>query len=168
VLFGWSLGSMVAQLTSQQHPELIGALILFGYPADPDAKVPEQPDDETPARKATTAEAAAEDFRAPGVITRRAIDAYVKAALASDPVKTDWRRASEWNALAPEAVHVPVLLLQAELDPYAKTAAHARLFPRLGTVDRAWVVIPKGDHAALLEDTAPRMIAAIRAFLERP
>jgi hypothetical protein len=29
-------------------------------------------------------------------------------------------------------------------------------------------VIPGGDHAALLEDTAPRMIAAIRAFLERP
>jgi pimeloyl-ACP methyl ester carboxylesterase len=42
------------------------------------------------------------------------------------------------------------------------------MFARLGTVDRQWVVIPRGDHAALLEDTAPRMIAAIRAFLERP
>ena len=80
----------------------------------------------------------------------------------------DWRREAEWNALAPEAVHVPVLLLQAELDPLARTDAHARLFARLGTADRQWVVIPKGDHAALLEDTAPRMIAAIRGFLERP
>jgi len=80
----------------------------------------------------------------------------------------DWRRASEWSALAPEAVHVPVLLLQAELDPLAKSDAHARLFTRLGTFDRQWVVIPKGDHAALLEDTAPRLIAALRAFLERP
>ena len=168
VLFGWSRGSMVAQLAAQRTPDLMSALILFGYPADPDREVPDQPDPEAPARQPTTAEAAAEDFRAPGVITRRAIDAYVKAALAADPVRTDWRRDTEWNALRPEAVHVPVLLLQAELDPYAKTDAHARLFARLGTTDRQWVVIPRGDHAALLEDTAPRLIAAIRGFIERP
>ncbi len=167
-LFGWSRGSMVAQLTSQKHPELMAALILFGYPADPDEKVPEQPDAEVPARKPTTAEAAAEDFIAPGVISKRAIAAYVQAALAADPVRSDWRRDSEWNALSPEAVHVPVLLLQAELDPLAKTAAHARLFARLGNPDRQWVVIPRGDHAALLEDTAPRLVTAIRAFLDRP
>lgn len=168
VLFGWSRGSMVAQLTVQEHPELVSALVLFGYPADPDRKVPEATDPDIPARKPTTAEAAAEDFRAPGVISRRAIAAYVQAALAADPVRTDWRRETEWNALAPEAVHVPVLLLQAELDPLARTDAHARMFSRLGTVDRQWVVIPGGDHAALLEDTAPRMIAAIRAFIDRP
>lgn len=168
VLFGWSKGSMVSQLTSQQHPELMSGLILFGYPADPEVKIPEQPDPDAPARKPTTAEAAAEDFRAPGVISKRAIAAYVQAAVAADPVRTDWRREAQWNALAPEAVHVPVLLIQAELDPYAKTDAHARLFARLGTVDRQWVVIPGGDHAALLEDTAPRMIAAIRSFVERP
>ncbi|HEX7840578.1 MAG TPA: alpha/beta fold hydrolase [Kofleriaceae bacterium] len=168
VLFGWSRGSMVSQLTSQEHPELLSALILFGYPADPDGKVPESPEPDAPARKPTTAEAAAEDFIAPGVISKRAIAAYVQAAVAADPIRTDWRHDTEWNALSPEAVHVPVLLLQAELDPLAKTAAHARMFARLGTVDRQWVVIPKGDHAALLEDTAPRMIAAIRAFLERP
>jgi pimeloyl-ACP methyl ester carboxylesterase len=168
VLFGWSKGSMVSQLTSQQHPELMSGLILFGYPADPEVKIPEQPDPDAPARKPTTAEAAAEDFRAPGVISKRAIAAYVQAAVAADPVRTDWRREMQWNALAPEAVHVPVLLIQAELDPYAKTDAHARLFARLGTVDRQWVVIPGGDHAALLEDTAPRMIAAIRSFVDRP
>ena len=168
VLFGWSRGSMVSQLTAQHHPELMSALILFGYPVDPGAKMPEQPEPETPERAPTTAKAAAEDFIAPGVISRRAIEAYVQAALAADPVRVDWRRAAEWNALSPEAVHVPVLLIQAELDPLAKVEAHARLFARLGTVDRQWVVIPRGDHAALIEDTAPRMIAAIRAFLERP
>jgi len=169
VLFGWSRGSMVAQLAAQRTPELMTAVILFGYPADPDQKIPEQPDaDTSPARRPTTAEAAAEDFIAPGMISKRAIAAYVQAALAADPVRMDWHRDTEWNALAPEAVHVPVLLLQAELDPLAKSEAHARLFTRLGTADRQWVVIPKGDHAALLEDTAPRLIAAIRAFLERP
>lgn len=167
VLFGWSRGSMVAQLAAQRTPDLMSAVILFGYPVDPDHKVPDQADPETPARAPTTAKAAAEDFIAPGMISQRAIDAYVKAALAADPVRSDWRRDTEWNALAPEAVRVPTLLLQAEHDPLAKTDAQARLFTRLGTVDRQWVVIPGGDHAALLEDTAPRMITAIRAFLER-
>jgi len=168
VLLGWSLGSMVAQLTTQRHPEAVGALVLVGYPFDPDAKVPDRPEPDAPARKPTTAEAAAEDFISPGAISKRAIAAYVQTALAADPVRMDWRRDTEWNALAPESVHVPVLLLQAELDPLARSDAHARLFTRLGTFDRQWVVIPKGDHAALLEDTAPRMIAALRAFLERP
>lgn len=168
VLFGWSRGSMIAQLASQRTPELMSAVILFGYPGDPDRKVPEQADPETPARRPTTAEAAAEDFIAPGVITRRAIAAYVKAALAADPVRSDWRRDTEWNALSPDAVRIPVLLIQAELDPLAKTDAHARLFSRLATRDKQWVVIPGGDHAALLEDTAPRMIEAIRAFVDRP
>jgi hypothetical protein len=70
----------------------------------------------------------------------------------------DWRRDTEWNELSRRPF---------TLDP-ARTDAHARLFATLGTFDRPWVVIPKGDHAALLEDTAPRLIAAIRAFLERP
>lgn len=33
-LFGWSYGSMVAQLTAQRARELMEALILFGYPVD--------------------------------------------------------------------------------------------------------------------------------------
>lgn len=167
VLFGWSQGSRVSQLAVQQHPELVSAVVLFGYPADPAVKVPDAA--EVPAaRKPTTATAAAEDFIAPGVISKRAIEAYVQAALKADPIKVDWRRDQEWNALSPEAVHVPTLLIQAELDPIAKTDAHARLFTRLGTSDRQWVVIPRGDHAALLEDTAPKLIAAMRGFLERP
>jgi len=168
VVFGWSYGSMVAQLASQRTPDLLSAIILFGYPADPERKQADAAEPDAPARKPTTAEAAAEDFIAPGTISKRAIAAYVQAALAADPVRADWRRITEWNALDPQAVHVPVLLLQAELDPYAKTDAHARMFARLGTHDRQWVVIPDGDHAALLEDMAPRMIAAIRGFLERP
>lgn len=167
-VFGWSLGSMVAQLATQRHPELVGALILFGYPADPERPRPASPEPSTPPRRPTTAAAAAEDFVAPGVISARAIAAYVAAATTSDPIKVDWRDEQAWNALSPEAVRVPTLVLQAELDPYAKLDAHARLFTRLGTLDRQWVVIPGGDHAALLEDTAPRLIAAIRGFLERP
>jgi hypothetical protein len=46
-------------------------------------------------------------------------------------VRADWRHDSEWNALAPQAVHVPVLLFQAELDPAAGTDGFARMFTRL-------------------------------------
>src|SRR4029077_352855 len=104
---------------------LMSAVILFGYPVDPDAQVPDHPDPETPARAPTTATAAAEDFIAPGAISRRAIDAYARGALAADPVRVDWRHDTEWNALAPEAVHVPTLLIQAELDPLAYTGGPA-------------------------------------------
>jgi pimeloyl-ACP methyl ester carboxylesterase len=167
VLFGWSRGSMVSQLAAQRTPELMSAVILFGYPTDPDHPVLDQPEPQAPARAPTTAKAAAEDFITPGSISQRAIDAYVKAAVAADPVRVDWRHDTEWNALSPEAVHVPTLLIHAEHDPQAQPAAQARLFTRLGTTDRQWVEIPGGDHAALLENTAPRMITAIRAFLER-
>ncbi len=168
VLFGWSLGSAVAQLTAQRTPELMSAVILFGSAFNPKAHpIPEHPDPEIPARTPTTAEQAAEDFRAPGVISRRAIDAYIKVALAADPVCNDWRHDTEWNALAPQEVHVPTLVIQAELDPDARIEDYAWMFTHLGTADRQWVVIPGGDHAALLEDTAPRMIIAIRAFIER-
>lgn len=166
VLFGWSMGSMVAQLASQRTPELMSALILFGA-FDPDQRVPAHAEPAMPARRPNTAEAAAEDFRSPGAVTRRTIDAYVQAALAADPVRVDWRHDTEWNALAPEAVHVPVLLLQGELDPGSKTDGFARMFTRLGTFDRQWVVIPGGDHIAFLGNTAPRVMAAIRGFLER-
>ncbi len=168
VLFGWSLGAAVAQLTAQRTPELMSAVILFGSAFNPkEHPIPEHPDPETPARMPTTAEQAAEDFHAPGAISRRAIDAYVKAALAADPVRNDWRHDTEWNALAPEDVHVPTLVIQAELDPDARTEDYGWMFTHLGTADRQWVVIPGGDHAALLEETAPRMITAIRAFIER-
>jgi len=40
-VWGWSYGSMVAQLTAQRHPEAIASVTLFGYPTDPDAVVPE-------------------------------------------------------------------------------------------------------------------------------
>lgn len=168
VLFGWSNGSLVSQLTSQRVPDRMSALVLFGYPADPDVRVATQPDTGKPLRETNTADAAASDFIEPGSISGRAVDLYVKAALAADPTRVDWRRPQQWNALRPQAVRVPTLLIQGEHDPFATTEANGRLFTRLGTADRAWVVIPGGDHAALLEDTMPAFVAAMVGFIERP
>jgi pimeloyl-ACP methyl ester carboxylesterase len=168
VLLGWSMGSLVSQLAAQRRPELICALILYGYPRDPDNPAPEQRLPAEPARAANTREAAASDFISPDVISRKVIDAYVEAALRADPVRVDWNRPEEFRELDPAKVVTPTLLLQGERDPLTPPDAQARLFTRLRTADRQWVVLPRGGHAALIEDTHPAFIAAIEAFIMRP
>lgn len=63
---------------------------------------------------------------------------------------------------------MPTLILQGALDPIANTEAHAAVFAHLGTADRAWVVLPGGDHAAHLETPRPRFVQAMVDFIERP
>lgn len=168
VLLGWSYGSLVAQLAAQRRPELISALILFGYPRDP-AKLVFPADPPEPVRAANTREAAASDFISPQVTPKKVIDAYVAAALAADPVRVDWRnQQAEFQALDASKVTVPTLLMHGERDPLAPQDAQARLFVGLGTSDKQWVVLSGGDHAALIEDTHPAFIAAIVAFVSRP
>jgi len=167
VLLGWSYGSLVSQLTAQRRPELISALILFGYPRDP-AKLVFPADLPEPARAANTREAAASDFISPQVAPKKMVDAYVAAALTADPVRVDWRNQQAEFQLDPSRVTVPTLLIQGERDPLAPADAQARLFVGLGTPDKQWVVLEGGDHAALVEDTHPAFIAAIVAFVSRP
>ncbi|MCX4246119.1 alpha/beta hydrolase [Paraliomyxa miuraensis] len=168
-LLGWSLGSLISQLTAQQHPDLLSTLILYGYPRRPGQEYPPDPVPlPPPAMAATTAEAAAEDFIIPGSISQAGIDAFVKAALAADPVRMDWRANEQWAALDPTAVHTPTLVIHGERDPYAPVANQAELFSLLGTPDRAWVIVANGDHAAHLEDNGSRFVHAVVQFLRRP
>ena len=39
VMMGWSNGSVVSQMVAQQRPQLMSALILMGYPHDPDIQI---------------------------------------------------------------------------------------------------------------------------------
>lgn len=167
-LCGWSRGAMTAQLVAQRHPDKISALIVYGYPYDPDVQRKDSTPPPQPERKANTAQGAAEDFVTPGSISQKAIDAYVKAALAADPVLADWRGAEEWKALDPAAVKTPTLIIQGERDPLATTALLTKLWSRLGTADRHWVVLAGGDHAAHLERPMPRFVDALVRFVERP
>ena len=167
-LFGWSLGSVTAMFTAQRHPELISALIMFGWPGVRVAGLAPLDTAKKPLRATTTAKAAAEDFIAKGMISQKAIDAYVAVALKADPVKADWRRTEQWGALDAKKVVTPTLLLQGELDPIADAKAQVDFFTGLGTADKQWVVLKGGDHAALMEDMQPAFVAAMVAFLERP
>lgn len=167
-LLGWSMGSLVSQLTVQRQPQLLSNLILFGYPRDPavPAAVTEPP--ATPPRERNTRERAVSDFISPAVTPKLLIEAYVDAALAADPIRADWRDLHEFNALDPAKVTVPTLLMHGERDPLTPAAAQAHQFTQLGTADKQWVVLAGGDHAALIEDTLPAFVAAIVAFVERP
>lgn len=165
-VWGWSYGSMVAQLTAQRFPEAIRSLTLFGYPTDPDVQIPEAQNLSAPEERVNTAEAAAADFIVPGSISQNAIDVYVKTALAADPVRADWNQLQQWNALDGAALTVPTLLLQGEFDPLANTDAHARLFAKIANPNKQWTVLAGGDHAALLETPRARLIKATIDFIE--
>lgn len=163
-IVGYSLGASIALLTAQRHPDAVRAAVLYAMAVDPDAPPASTPDGAGPAREATTAEGAASDFITPGAASRAVVDAYVRQALASDPVRVDWRREAELAA-DPGAVRVPVLLLVGVHD---LAEMHARLFSRLGTPDRAWVVLPNADHAAHVENAQPAWVHAVTSFLEQP
>jgi len=165
-VWGWSYGSMVAQLTAQRYPEAMASVTLFGYPTDPDAEIPESNSQTKPSARPTTRAAAASDFITPGSISQHAIDTYVAAALKADPIRADWNQQHEWNALDGEALRLPTLLLQAEFDPLADTDAHARFFAKIANPNKQWVVLAGGDHAALLETPRAKLIKSTVDFIE--
>lgn len=165
-LFGWSMGSTISQLAAQRRPQAMASLTLFGYWHDPDARFPEDEDGLEPERAQNTAEAAASDFITPGSISQQAVDAYVEAALAADPVRVDLRGFSDYNALDPARVTTPTLVIVGEHDPLAPAENQAKLYMRLGTSHKQWVTVPGGDHAAFLEAPRAYFLHALIAFLQ--
>jgi alpha-beta hydrolase superfamily lysophospholipase len=169
VLVGYSMGAVTAFLAAQQQPQAFSRLVLYGFPLDIDAALPREagPPAKVPARTPTTAKAAGEDFVVEGAAPKAVVDAYVAQALAADPVRVDWRRLDEFR-LDPAKLTLPTLLLQGVGDGYVKPDGAARLFNRLATSDRSWVVLPDSDHAAHVEDAMPAWVDAIVHFVERP
>lgn len=166
-LFGWSYGSMVAQLVVQRQPELVSSVTLFGYPyyrgRFASTERLEYPA-EAPAKE-NTAQNAASDFITPGSISDEAVAAYVTAALSADPVRVDFKDLHQWQELDPTRVSTPLLLLQAEFDPLALTQHQAEFFQAVATSNKWWVSLPDGDHAALLETPRQRMLDVIDSFI---
>lgn len=169
VLVGYSMGAVTALFTVQRQPQAFSKLVLYGFPIDIDVALPRAAAEEAdrPARAKTTREAAGEDFVVEGAAPQAVVDAYVEQAIAADPVRVDWRRLDDFR-FEPAKITTPTLLLQGVGDGYVKPDAAARLFTRLGTPDRSWVVLPDSDHAAHVEDAMPAWIDAIVRFVDRP
>lgn len=165
VLVGLSKGAAVSALLAQRHPDKLSAVVLLGFAADIDMKQPATPPDAVPAKAANTKENAASDFITAGATTQATIDAFVATALKDDPVRSDWRGEDQFNAFDPAKVKIPVLLIHGEHDPYATIQKGEKLFTRLGTGDRSWVVLPNSDHAVHLEDGQARFVQAVIEFI---
>lgn len=166
-LFGWSMGSTLSLLATQQNSEDIASLTLFGFWKDMDVQFPENPKNPELRKTVNTAKSAASDFIVPGSISKKAVDTYVKMALESDPIKVDWKNTHEYNSLDPVLISTPTLILQGEFDPIGPTAIQAKLFTRLKTADKSWVVISGGDHAAFMETPRNHFISSFEAFINR-
>jgi len=164
-LFGWSYGSMVAQLVGQRHAGSVSGLILFGYPVRPGFD--QNPANSEPLMAPTTREAALSDFLLPGTISDAAMSAFADQALASDPVRTDWHALEQWRALDGSEVTSRVLLLQAAHDPLALPEVHAPFFAALPSDDKVWAVIPGGDHAAFMETPRGYFLSLVGSFVFR-
>ncbi len=163
-VLGWSYGALVAQLAIQRERKLARALILYGYPRDPDARTPKATTRGEPPRSPNTESAARSDFTGTGTISAEAVQAYVDAALAADPIRVDWRSTHQFDALDPSAVGVPTLVIHGVNDSIAEPLWQAKLFTRLEVTDKQWVVVPKARHAAHLEQPE-RFVTALLAFL---
>lgn len=166
-LFGWSMGSTSSLLATQKNSTAIASLTLFGFWKDLDFNIPVNPNMPKLKKELNTAKNAASDFIVPGSISKKAIDTYVKMALESDPIRVDWKNVYEFNSINPALITTPTLLIQGELDPIAPTAFQAKLFTRLKTADKSWVVISGGDHAAFMETPRKHFISTFDAFINR-
>ncbi len=167
-LLGWSLGARVVALTAQRHPDLAGALVLYGSPCSDPRRRPSTPirSVSTPARRATTEAAARADFITPGAIDPAVADAFVRAALAADPIKADWRDVEVWSTIDFRRLSAPILVIHGERDPGVDAAClRARLAEAAPAT--AMVVLPGADHVAHLEQAGPRFVAEVVAFLDR-
>ena len=164
-LFGWSMGSTISQLAAQRRPDNIASLTLFGYWHNPDDKFPADEAGLQLARETNTAEAAASDFIVPGSISEKAVNAYVTQALAADPIKTDLRGFSDYNALDPTLLTIPTLVIHGAHDPLTPSDNLAKLYTRIKTEHKQWVSVPGGDHTAFLESPRAYFINELVAFV---
>jgi alpha-beta hydrolase superfamily lysophospholipase len=166
-VLGFSRGALIAAYFAQQFPEKLSGLVLLGFGLDVDARIAASEVSAIPPRRRNTTDAAVSDFITPDAVSRPTLDAFARAALRADPVCVDWRDEQQFNGFSAAKVFVPTLLIHGELDPSAPVAVQAKLFTRLGTTDKAWVVVPGADHVVHLEKSLGFLIRAISWFLRR-
>src|SRR5690606_25395051 len=123
---------------------------------------------EVPAMEKTTRADAEIDFISPAVTPRPVIDAFVKQALASDPVRVDWIRQDEFNAIRLDRMTLPTLVIHGARDPGMDDEITAKFLAKMATPNRQWTMLPGGDHAAQIEDTHDAFVDAVAGFLLRP
>jgi pimeloyl-ACP methyl ester carboxylesterase len=167
-ILGWSLGGAVAHLTAQTPGINLSSVILFGFTMEPGLDYAAVPAPAKPARVKTTRADALSDFISPQVTPSRVTAAFVTQALAADPVRMDWIKEEEFNALEPARLMMPTMILHGSRDPGVPMDVTARFFQKIAAPQRQWTLLPGGDHVAQLEDTHAAFVSAVVEFITRP
>jgi pimeloyl-ACP methyl ester carboxylesterase len=108
------------------------------------------------------------DFMSPLVTPAAVTAAFVTQALAADPIRMDWIKEEEFNALEPARLTMPTMILQGSRDPGVPMDVTARFFQKIAAPQRQWTLLPGGDHVAQVEDTHSAFISAVVEFIVRP
>lgn len=167
-LLGWSMGALISALAVHTDPSQVAGVVLYGYPCRAGGPSPASPDPATPKRAVNTKAAAASDFITPGSVSQAVIDGFVAAALKADPVRADWRGGAEYDVIRFAELRAPVLVIHGERDPVTDHACMAGRFTELTGVDRRWQMLTGADHAAHLERSSGRFVAAVLDFIGAP
>lgn len=166
-LVGWSRGAAISAMVAQAWPARVSSLVLYGFVFDPEAQFVDGIVAEKPQFARNTTDAAASDFISPKITPTAVIKAYVEQALKADPVQVDLKGDAEFNAIKPSKIVVPTLVIYGQADAITDQEA-GKFFAALASGDKAIVVLPGADHAAMLEDTHDMWIAAIAGFINKP
>jgi alpha-beta hydrolase superfamily lysophospholipase len=169
-LVGWSRGAGMSAIAASSPAAMtrMSALVLFGFAFDPALEFVDVDVTEKPQMSKNTAESAASDFISPKVTPPSVIKAFVEQALKADPILMDLKADGEFNAIKPDQIKVPTLILYGSEDPGVLPSDAAKFFTALDTPDKQIVSLPGGDHAAQLEDLHDAWIAAVVNFIARP
>ena len=163
VLLGWSYGSIHAHIAAVRRPDLTRALVLYGHPRGPRGRSTPEPSPAEPSFSKNGPRAARSDFITRGTISEAAIQAYVEASIAADPIRADWHDLHLFDEADSTKLSVPTLAIRGDHDPVASARTQQRVIAAIPAPSR-YVEIPNADHAAHLEHPE-RFVREVLGFL---
>lgn len=166
-LVGWSNGAVVAMHVAQMQSAPVSHVVMFGFTPAPEYQLMAVPPPRVAPKTKNTAEGARSDFITPSVTPPAVIRAFVTQALAADPIFAEWKSEEQWNVLRADKLNVPFMILHGALDPGADPAAAAAFMVAAGASSRSYVVLPRADHAAQIEDTHEMFMSVVTEFITR-
>jgi len=164
-LLGWSWGTQITGLYAMAHTKRVARLVLYGPVWNGKRRGPVP----TEQYRTNTAAGAASDF-VPGQFEEDVVAAYVAAALAADPKSPNGTIVdvlTKLPMLDPERITCPTMVLRPEHDFASTPQEMLEFFARLKAADKAYVSLPDGGHAIILEKGHRRFQDVVLAFFER-
>ncbi|WP_310397977.1 alpha/beta fold hydrolase [Hymenobacter sp.] len=168
-ILGWSWGAQITGLYTMNHPEKVSKIILYamGWKGRPSSRSAPMP---TEQYRINNEAAARSDFIA-GQYEPDVVEKYVKEVLAADPKSPNGvvvDQITKFPILKPELLKVPTLIIHPEKDFLANEAETLEFFAKLGTTYKAYIALPDGGHAILLEKNHKKFQAAVLGYLNQP